>query len=109
MKKISLILTYFNEEESIQNTFSMIIKQSLLPDEVIFINSNSNDNTSNILDQLISSNKNIDINFKNVYSNTKFPSDSANLGIQLSNNSLIAFMDCGLIFHENCTNCDPAD
>ena len=101
MKKISLILTYFNEEESIKNTFSMIIKQSMLPDEVIFINSNSNDNTSNILDQLISSHKNININFKNVYSNTKFPSDSANLGIQLSNNSLIAFMDCGLIFHEN--------
>ena len=101
MEKISLIITYFNEQDAIKKTFSMIANQSLLPDEVIFINSNSDDDTSNILDKLIASHKNINVNFKNIFSNTKFPSDSANLGVQLSSNELIAFMDCGLIFHKD--------
>ena len=100
MEKISLIITYFNEEDAIKKTFSMIIKQSLLPDEVIFINSNSDDNTSKILDELILHIKTL-ILISKIFFQYKISFRFANLGVQLSNNSLIAFMDCGLIFNHD--------
>ena len=42
----SLIIPLFNEEENIDNLFDMICNQSILPREIIFVNSNSTDRTS---------------------------------------------------------------
>ena len=41
--KISLIITYHNEENNIQQALEKIIDQTKKPDEVILINSGSTD------------------------------------------------------------------
>ena len=43
---ISVIFPYFNEEETIEETLNLISKQTLMPNEVIFVNSSSYDATS---------------------------------------------------------------
>ena len=99
--KISLVITYRNEENSIKKTLQKIITQRKKPDEVILINSGSTDKSSKIVEDFIEkNNKNYQINFKNFALDTNFPSTSKNLGIQVAKNDLIAFMDCGLNFDD---------
>lgn len=99
MIKISLIIPYLNEEKNIRYTLNQILNQTLKPNEVIFINSGSNDKTETIINEFIKKKK--IKNFKNIFLNTKFPSDSKNLGVQLSKFQYLAFMDCGLKFEKN--------
>ena len=99
--KISLVITYRNEENSIKKTLQKIITQRKKPDEVILINSGSTDKSRKIVEDFIEKNKkNYQINFKNFALDTNFPSTSKNLGIQVAKNDLIAFMDCGLNFDD---------
>ena len=100
MKKklsVSVIVTYKNEQKNIEKTFDKIISQSLQPAEVIFINSNSTDKSSSLLQNKIKNCKK-KIKFKNFKLDTNLPSTSKNLGIQVSENNILAFMDCDLIF-----------
>ena len=55
--KISLILPYYNEKKSVSRTLSLIDSQTISPDEVIFINSNSSDSTTVIIDILLNQKK----------------------------------------------------
>ena len=87
---ISAIITYYNEEKKILNTLEFIKRQSEILTEVIFINSSSSDNTRNIIDRFIVENE-LQKKFKNISFDTKFPSDSSNLGIELSNGDYIFF------------------
>ena len=100
---ISAIITYYNEEKKILNTLEFIKRQSEILTEVIFINSSSSDNTRNIIDRFIVENE-LQKKFKNISFDTKFPSDSSNLGIELSNGDYIFFLDCGLEFDKNFLN-----
>ena len=43
--KVSLILPYFNELSSINFTLNNLLKLNYQPNEIIFINSNSTDNS----------------------------------------------------------------
>lgn len=96
---LSLIIPYYNEEKNILKTLNSIKTQLLLPKEVLLINSSSTDSTSDIIDKF--SQKNRQLNIKNLSANTKNPSDSKNYGILNSTNELLAFMDCGIFFPEN--------
>ena len=100
---ISAIITYYNEEKKILNTLEFIKRQSEILTEVIFINSSSSDNTRNIIDRFIVENE-LQKKFKNISFDNKFPSDSSNLGIELSNCDYIFFLDCGLKFDKNFLN-----
>ena len=99
--KISLVIPYFNEEKSLLKTIELICSQTYLPKEVLFINSSSTDNSSNILNTWIKNNNNYDINFININQNSNSPSSSKNVGIKLAKYKWIAFMDCGLDFDNN--------
>ena len=100
--KISLIITYHNEENNIQQALEKIIDQTKKPDEVILINSGSTDKSREIVEDFILKNKNNSkVNFNNFSLDTNFPSTSKNMGIQIAKNDLVAFMDCGLYFDEN--------
>lgn len=90
--KITVIVPFYNEEATIKKTINKLLSQTLPPDKIIFINSNSKDKTEKIIKKY--NNKKFE-----VYSlRTQYPSDSKNLGVQLSNTELIAFMDCDLNF-----------
>ena len=92
----SLIIPLFNEELSAHNTLDLLTKQTLVADEVIFINSNSTDNTSEIIKNFIINN-----NITNWYlhdTDLETPSEAKNYGIQISRHNWCAFMDFDLIF-----------
>lgn len=97
--KVSLIIPYYNEEKNILKTLNLIKSQLFLPEEILLINSSSSDKTSEIIDEFSKTNKYL--NIRNLFANTKNPSDSKNFGILNSKNDLLAFMDCGIFFSEN--------
>ena len=47
--KVSLILPFYNEEKSALNTLELIKNQTVAPNEVIFVNSNSSDASRQII------------------------------------------------------------
>lgn len=94
--KVSVIAPYYNEKNSIEYTLNQIKKQTLEPDEVIFINSNSDDCSSSLIDKFIIENNMF--NWKNYNTKLKSPSEAKNYGIQKSNNDLLAFMDFDIEF-----------
>ena len=68
---LSLIIPYYNEEKNILKTLNSIKTQLFLPKEVLLINSSSTDSTSDIIDKF--SQKNRQLNIKNLSANTKNP------------------------------------
>ena len=100
INKISLILTYFNEEKNILNTLKTIFSQTLLPNELILINSGSTDKSKKIIENFLKKEKK-KIKTYNFSLDTNLPSTSKNMGIQVSNNQLVAFMDFGINFEKN--------
>jgi glycosyltransferase involved in cell wall biosynthesis len=102
MIEISVVIPYYNESSTISKTLNLIGKQSHKPNEVIFVNSSSTDITSEIIDLWIENQlDNNSTRYLNIYSNSKTPSSSKNIGIKKSNSDWIAFMDCGLFFSKN--------
>ena len=101
--KVSVLLPYYNEEETILKTLNSLHNQSKKIDEIVFIDSGSTDDTSNIINKWISEN-NAD-NFKNIFSGKMSPSSSINLGIESTTSDYIGYLDCGLNipieWHEN--------
>jgi len=99
--KISVVVTYHNENYNIEKTLHQLFKQTYKPSEIIFINSDSTDFSYEILQKKIKQLR-LKYNIKN-YTNLKspYPSTSKNLGIQLAKYPFIAFMDCGIKFSKN--------
>ena len=95
--KISLIIPFHNEKNKICKTVNTIMKQTELPNEVIFIDSSSKDN-SKIKLNLYLKNYNFKIinKIKILKSDKKLPSASKNLGIIRAKNENICFLDVGL-------------
>ncbi|MFK7825060.1 MAG: glycosyltransferase family 2 protein [Oligoflexales bacterium] len=98
--KISVVVPYWNESETIKKTLSKFANQTLKPYEVILVDSGSTDSSYQIIDEWIQSNSD-KIIFKNIGANTGYPSSSRNVGASLASGNLIAFMDCGLNFPLN--------
>ena len=100
MSNISVIVPYFNESKVIEYTFTNIIQQSHTPREIIFINSNSSDNSSDIINRLIQ-NYEGPIEIYNFDTNCRTPSEAKNYGIDKSKFEFIAFIDCDMSFPIN--------
>lgn len=97
--KISIILPFYNEEKTIELTIECLRKQSLMPAEVIFVDSGSDDNTTNMINEAMT--KYPALCIKLFFSGKKSPSSSVNLGIKKSINNMIMYMDCGLDIPSN--------
>ena len=91
---ISIILPFYNEEETIGLTIECLKNQTLVANEIIFVDSGSNDNTVKIINDAAI--KHPILNIKVFFSGKKSPSSSINLGIKKSTNNMIIYMDCGL-------------
>lgn len=52
-QKVSLIVPFLNEEGNIKNTLNSILRQTRIPDEVIFVDNNSLDKTRDIIEDFI--------------------------------------------------------
>ncbi len=96
-KKLSLIIPFFNENKKIVKTMKIILNQISKPDEIIFVNNSSDDNSELKLRLFINS---INFKFKNkikIIKNVKsFPSTAKNLGIKIAKYDYVVFFDVGL-------------
>ena len=98
--RITVVIPYHNESKTIIKTLKQLVLQSYKKFDVILVNSQSSDNSSALIDNFIKKN-NLKKKFQNINKRTFFPSSSKNVGIKLSKNNWIAFMDCDLIFKNN--------
>ncbi len=88
--KISVVIPCYNCEKSIEKTASFILQQTVLPDEIIYINDGSTDRTLELLKKIKahSAVKSLIINQQNAG-----VSSARNAGIEKSEGNLIAFCD----------------
>ena len=99
---ITVVIPYYNEEQSLDKTLEIISQQTNHPKEVIFVNSSSTDSGSLFLDKWIEQHQGENgTHFRNIFEYTDTPSSSKNVGIRLAKTEWIAFMDCGLLFSKN--------
>ena len=91
---ISVVVPFYNESESIKKTLICMDKQEHAPNEVIFVDSGSTDNTAHIIANHIKEFGKT--NYRVVYCGEMSPSSSINKGIEESHYKLIAYVDCGL-------------
>ena len=50
--KISIILPFYNEDKTIKSTIECLRNQTLVANEIIFVDSGSNDNTVKIINDM---------------------------------------------------------
>ena len=99
---ISVIITYYNESETLETTLDLIASQTLLPNEVLLIDSSSTDGSYDIIQRWIKKNSSQrNIIFRNIQEGTSFPGTSMNVGIRNADFDILAFMDCGLLFEND--------
>ena len=90
MCKVSIVIPYYNSEETILRALESIKKQSFTDYEVVLVNDGSTDNSEKIVNDFISKN---DISIKNINQINKGPSSARNNGIKASKGEYIAFLD----------------
>ena len=89
---ISLIIPTKNDYKEFKVTFLSVLKQTLLPDEIIIVDSSNN----NLIKNFIKEN-NIDIPIKYKKVNFAFPGKARNIGISMASKEFIAFLDAKTI------------
>ena len=96
---VTVVFPYYNENDTILTTLDLISRQTILPNEVIFVNSTSSDETSNTINNwLIINQGHFETSFRNIFKGTNNPASSKNVGIINATSTWVAFMDCGLLF-----------
>ena len=90
MPIVSVIMPAFNSELTIKYSINSVINQSFQDWELIIIDDNSTDNTSNVIEQFISLDSRIIL--KKLTTNNGV-SNARNIGVLLSSSELIAFID----------------
>jgi glycosyltransferase involved in cell wall biosynthesis len=91
MQKISLICPTHNEKNNLKVLFDSILNQTKRPNEIIFIEDSSTDNTFSVLSQFKTKIKNVKIfrvNNRNI-------SKNRNLAVEKSKNEIIVCVDAG--------------
>ena len=96
---ISMIFPFYNEEKTIGLTINSLRHQTMKVNEIIFVDSGSNDNTVEIINECKLSYPELDI--KILYNGEMYPSNSINMGINETRNNMIMYMDCGLLIPNN--------
>ena len=95
--KISLVITTYNEAESIQAWCLSVLDQTVLPDEVIIVDSKSSDGTVNIVKSMF-----CDALFELILISEKCNiSKGRNIAIRSAQNEFIAITDGGVILNNN--------
>lgn len=92
MNFFSIIIPLYNKEKFIKKVLKSIIDQSFKDFEIIIIDDYSNDNSSNIVKQIISSNSDLNIHYL-VNSENKGVGFTRNVGLEFSQGQYVLFLD----------------
>lgn len=88
---ISVVIPAFNAEDTIEKTLEAFLRQIRMPDEIIVVDNNSTDKTSEKVETFIISNPSLKIILDK--ESKKGPSAARNKGSLLSKGDVIAFID----------------
>ena len=98
MSEITVIIPFFNEEETLRTTIESLDTQTLKPLKILMVDSGSTDNSADIIKEYINNgNKSIELLQPRLGS----PSSSINYGIKHAKTNYVAYIDCGLIIPKN--------
>jgi glycosyltransferase involved in cell wall biosynthesis len=98
--KISIIVPVFNGRAFILDALNSILEQSFTDWECILINDGSTDDSRDVMESWILHN-NLAHKFKLVNTPNQGVSRSRNLGLELANGEIVAFLDCDDIWERN--------
>ena len=99
MEGISVIISYHNEAKTLETTLDLLVSQTLLPKEILLVDSSSTDDSSKIIHNWIERNSaKHDVAIRNINEGTNVPGSSMNVGVRNASCDILAFMDCGLFF-----------
>ncbi|MBS6501044.1 MAG: glycosyltransferase family 2 protein [Clostridium sp.] len=90
MCKVSVIIPYYNSENTIKRALKSVVEQTYSDFEIITIDDGSKDNSYNIVEEFKRNNK---IRMKNIRQKNLGPSIARNIGIDNSTGEYIAFLD----------------
>jgi len=98
--KISIIVPVFNGRAFILDALNSILEQSFTDWECILINDGSTDDSSEVIESWILHNS-LAHKFELVNTPNQGVSRSRNLGLELANGEIVAFLDCDDIWERN--------
>lgn len=94
--KVSLVIPVRDEEESILHLLSSIRNQTRPPDEVLFVDGGSQDRTVSLLKSSAISQG---LPLRVIEAGDAYPGRGRNIGVQSSQNDIVAFTDAGVQLH----------
>lgn len=95
--KISVVIPIYNAEKTLENTLSSVMKQTILPLEIICVNDGSTDNSLVLLEKFAKGITPVPI--KIINKKNGGVSTARNAGIKASSGNWIAFLDADDIWH----------
>lgn len=98
MINISVVIPCFNSQDSIVKCIESVLKQTLLPSEIICVDDGSNDDTVKIISEIKEKNSDI-LYIKIILQPNSGPSVARNVGVENSMSDYIAFLDSDDIWH----------
>lgn len=98
---ISLVIPVRNEEDSIENLLESIDRQTLQPDEIVFVDGGSADGTVAAIERAIGTNHRIRL----IKTDGATPGKGRNIGIAAAINEWIALTDAGITLDREWLEC----
>jgi len=96
MPSASIIIPVLNESLSVCELLGSLKKQSVLPDQIIFVDAGSVDNTQAIIEKWWNRNRWDGTSLKIILNPKSFPGRARNVGIKASTNEWLIFLDAGI-------------
>lgn len=90
---ISVIIPVYNSEKYIANAIDAVLKQTILPFEIIIVNDGSKDNTIKAIDQYVQDNNVPEKLIKVITQDNAGAGEARNTGLKNAGGSWIAFLD----------------
>jgi len=98
MSNITVIIPFFNEEETLRFTIDALLGQSLRAERILMVDSGSNDSSAEIIKGYINSNN---MSIELLQPMLGSPSSSINYGLKNVKTKYVAYVDCGLKIPKN--------